>query len=173
MTPETPHLSEDEAQELVDGLLAPARAEPLAAHAAACRACRDVVESYRALCQALDTLPLAPLPADFTAGVLARVDAQERSRARERRAVVAVVGAALGALALAFVAAGARTWAPAAGHLADDLGAAARALRLGADVLPPVVTALRLPIAAACAAAAAPVLYALSRLTHSPRTEIA
>jgi len=172
VTPEIVHLTEEQAQELVDGLLAPREAEPLEAHLGACRSCHALVESYQALCQALDALPLPELPADFTAGVLERVDAQERVRARERRTALAVVAGTLGALAAALLAAGARTWAPAAGHLAGDLGATLRAVRLGADVLPPVVTALRLPIVLACAALSAPVLYALSRLT-SPRTEIA
>jgi anti-sigma factor RsiW len=173
VTPQTPHLTEEQAQELVDGLLAPFEAEPLAAHAAACSSCQARVEAYRSLCQALDTLPLPELPADFTDGVLDRVDAQERARARERRTAVAVVAGTLGALVAALAAAGARTWIPAAAHLVDDLGAAARAVRFGLDVLPPVVAALRIPIAVACAAFTAPVLYALSRLTTSPRTEIA
>jgi anti-sigma factor RsiW len=168
-----PHLTEDQAQDLVDGLLPHGEREPLTAHAAGCARCQALVDSYQALAEALDTLPLPELPADFTEGVLARVEAQERARARERRTVVAVVAAALVALVAVAAAAGTGIWAPAVGHLADDLVGAARAFRLGADVLPPVVAALRLPIAAACAAATAPVLYALSRLTHSPRTEIA
>lgn len=168
----TTHLTDAQAQDLVDGLVTAADAEALAAHVAGCPACEALVDSYQALCAALDALPLPELPDDFTRGVLARVDARERQRSRERRTAVAVVAGALAALAAAALAAGARTWVPAVTHFADDLGATARALKLGADVLPPVLAALRLPIAAAAAAIAVPVLYALSRLT-SPRTEIA
>ena len=57
---------------------------------------------------------------------------------------------------------------------AEIVAQAGRAVRLAAGVLPPVVSAVRLPLALACAAAVAPLLFALSRLmTPSPRTELA
>jgi anti-sigma factor RsiW len=171
MTTLTGHLTDAQAQRLLDGVLRPGEAAEVEAHAAGCAACAALVESYRALSQALDALPVPELPADFTAGVLERVERHDRIVARERRAAVAVVAGALAALAAALVVFGADAWVPAATRFADQLGQVAHALRLGAQVLPPLLGVLRLPIAAAAAALALPLVLALSRFIPSPRTE--
>jgi hypothetical protein len=55
----------------------------------------------------------------------------------------------------------------------SDLGAAGQALRIGVDVVGPIVTALRLQLALLCAGVALPVLFLLSRLMPSPSHEVA
>ena len=173
MIPANLHLTDDLAQLLVDGALPADEADEALAHVAACLECQATVETYRMLAGALDDLEVPEVPAFFTAGVLDRIATRERALARERRTAAAIFGAALAAIAVAAVFLGAGTWAPAASRLVEGLGEAGRTLRLGSDVLGPIVSALRLPIAALCAAAALPILFALSRLMPSPRTEIA
>ncbi|BDG06549.1 anti-sigma factor family protein [Anaeromyxobacter oryzae] len=173
MTTFTGHLTDAQAQRLVDGVLLETEAAEVEAHVAGCAACQAEVESYRLLGDALEGLEIPELPADFTVGVLERIETRERAVAHDRRAAAAIFGAALGGIVLAVVLLGAGTWAPEASRLVEGLGDAGRALRLSSDVLGPIVSALRIPIAAACAAAALPVLFALSRLMPSPRTEIA
>lgn len=173
MTTLTGHLTDAQAQRLMDGVLLAAEAAEVEAHAASCAACQALVESYQVLGDALGALEIPELPADFTAGVLARVDARERAVARERRFAVAICAGVLVALAVAVAAAGAGTWAPLASRVVSGLGAAGRVLRIGADVVTPVVAALRLQLALACAAVALPVLFLLSRLMPSPRAEVA
>ncbi len=171
MTRTPAHLTDARAQQLVDGVLPAADGAEAADHAASCPDCAALVESYRILSAALDALPLPDLPGNFTASVLARVEARERTVARERRAAVAVLAGIALALAAALLVGGNAAWVPTAARLADQLGAVTHALRLGAQVLPPVVSVLRLPIALACAALCLPLLLALSRLIPSPRTE--
>ncbi len=171
MTRTSAHRDDIRAQLLVDGALPPAEAAGAADHAATCPDCAALVESYRALSVALEALPVPDLPADFTAGVLQRVDARERALSRERRTAVAVLIGIAVALAAALLVGGNAAWVPTAARLADQAGALAHTLRLGAEVLPPVLGILRLPIAVACAVLCLPVLLALSRLIPSPRTE--
>jgi anti-sigma factor RsiW len=173
MTTFTGHLTDAQAQRLVDGALLEAEASEVRAHAGACLECQGLVESYRILGAALDDLALPPLPADFTESVIARIDAEELAVRRERRDAFAIFGGVLAALVAVAALAGAGTWAPAASRLVAELGAAGRALRIGAEVLPPVVAALRIHIALLCLVVVLPVLFALSRLMPSPRTEIA
>ncbi len=166
------HLTDERAQRLVDGVLSAAEAAGATDHAASCPDCAALLESYRALSLALDALPGPDLPEDFTAAVLQRVEERERALSRERRTAVAVLGAIVAALAVALLVGGNAAWVPTAARLADQLGDLTQTLRLGAQVLPPVVSVLRLPIAAACAALCLPLLLALSRLIPSPRTEV-
>lgn len=173
MTTFTGHLTDAQAQRLMDGVLLDAEAAEVEAHAASCAACQALVESYRELGDALAALEIPELPADFTAGVLARIDVRARTVARERRFAAAVCAGVLVALAAAVVLAGAGTWAPAASRLVSGLGAAGRALQLGADVVTPIVSALRLQLALLCAGVALPVLFLLSRLMPAPRPEVA
>ncbi|HVO19526.1 MAG TPA: zf-HC2 domain-containing protein [Anaeromyxobacter sp.] len=167
----TGHLTDAQAQRLLDGALLPAEAVEVEAHAAGCEACAVLVDSYRELALSLDALPAPELPADFTAGVLERVARRERTVARERRAAAAVVVGALLALAVAVIAGGGAAWIPAATRFADQLGDVAHALRLGAEVLPSLWGVLRLPVAVTSAALCIPLLLALSRFIPSPRTE--
>lgn len=172
MSPARTHLTDELAQRWLDGALPAGEAAEVAEHASACPDCAALVESYRALSLALDALPGPELPDDFTAGVLTRVEARERTLSRERRAALAVLGGIAVALAAALIIGGNGAWVPNAARLAEQLGSVAHTLRLGAQVLPPVVSTLRLPIAALCAALCLPLAFALSRLTLSPRTEV-
>lgn len=173
MTTFSGHLTDAQAQRLLDGALLAAEATEVEAHAAGCAECQALVESYAALGDALGALPSPELPADFTQGVLARIDDREMALVRERRFAAAICAAVLVALSAAVVLAGAGTWAPLARRLVGELGAAGQALRIGADVAAPILSALRLQIALLAAAVALPVLFLLSRLIPSPRTEIA
>jgi anti-sigma factor RsiW len=160
------HLDDQRAQQLLDGLLPGPAAAEAGQHLAGCQDCRLLVDSYRALAEALDGLEPAAPPADFTEGVLARIDERERNAARERRAALAVLAGAAGIAAVLLAAAGgASAWAPVLSRAGDLLGAAATGISVAADVLTPVVGALRLQIAAASAAAAVPLLVALHRLS--------
>ena len=165
------HLTDAQAQRLLDGVLLPAEAAEVEAHAAGCEACAELVDSYRELALSLDALPAPELPADFTAGVLERVARHERIVGRERRAAAALVAGSLLALAAALIAGGGGAWIPAATRFADQIGEVAHALRLGSQVLPPLWGALRVPVAATSAALCIPLLLALSRFIPSPRTE--
>jgi anti-sigma factor RsiW len=165
------HLTDAQAQRLLDGLLRDGEAGEVAAHLDACPDCAALVESYQALSLALEQLPSPELPADFTAGVLERVEVAERAAARERRAAAAVLAAAAAGLAAALVLGGIGGWLPSASRLADQLGALSHALQLGAQVLPPLLGAIRLPLAALATLLAFPLLFALSRFIPSPRTE--
>ncbi len=171
MNPTGPHLSDTLAQQWVDGVLAAEDAARAAEHAASCADCAALAESYRALSLALDALPGPEVPDGFTAAVLSRVDERERAASRERRTAVAVLLAIALALAGALAVGGNGAWVPNAARLAEQLGALSGTVRIGAQVLTPVVTALRLPIAALCAVLALPLVFALSRLTLSSRTE--
>ena len=171
MNPTGSHLTDSLAQQWVDGVLPGPDAARATKHAAACPDCAALAESYRALSQALGALPGPEVPDDFTAGVLMRVEARERSTSRERRTAAVVLGAIAAALAGALVVGGNGLWVPSAARLAEHLGTLTGAVRLGEVVLAPLVATLRLPIAALCVALSVPVLFALSRLTLSSRTE--
>jgi len=167
MTTFTGHLTDAQAQRLLDGAIDPARDADVQRHAATCASCQALVESYRALAAALEDLDpaaAAPLPEGFTAEVMARIDARERMVARERRLALAILGGALAAAAAIFAVAGAGAWAPTVARWVDGLGEAARALRIGSGFVPTLVSAFRVQILVAAAIAAAPILLALSRL---------
>ena len=172
MTHLSRHLTDDQAQGLLDDLLGDAEKAEVAAHADACPACSGLVESYRSLCHSLEDLATAPeLPVDFTASVLERVERVERAAARERRAAVAVAAGAFLALIAVTLAGGFHGWIPATAHFADQIGVLAQALRLGAQVLPILASALRLPLAVGTILLAVPLFFALSRFLPSLRTE--
>jgi anti-sigma factor RsiW len=171
VTTSSGHLTDGQAQRLLDEALRAGEASEVNAHAAACRRCAALVDSFRELSRALDRLPGPDLPDDFTAGVLQRVDRRERIAARERRTAVAVLGAALAAMLLAVLLGGNGAWGPTATRLAEQFGAASHALQVWVEVLPPVLGALRVPIAGVCAVLALAFFVALSRFIPSPRTE--
>ena len=107
------HLTDAEAQLLLeDALDAPVRRR-VELHLAGCPDCQATVLSFEALAASLSAMPLAEPPPDFTAGVMARVDHLERSRAADRRAAAAVLGVASLLLAAAVLAAGPAGWASA------------------------------------------------------------
>jgi anti-sigma factor RsiW len=172
MTTFTGHLTDAQAQRLVDGALLDAERTLVLEHQAACPECQALAASYRALSDALDGLELPELAPDFTETVLARIDRRERAAARERRVAAAIMVAGTCALVAAFgLSVG--QWGDAIVRGLDLLAGAARALRLSAEVATPVVSALRLHIGLACAVLAVPLLVALSRLMPAPATETA
>ena len=160
----TVHLTDERAQSLVDGLLpASVRAE-CQAHLDDCEACRVLVDSYVALGEALDQLD-APLPApDFTDAVMQRIEEREAARAWERKLAFGIFGAAALTACAIFAFLGVNAWAPAFSRAFDALGRLATAVSIGANVAAPVLNALRLQIALACAAVGLPLLFVLSRL---------
>jgi anti-sigma factor RsiW len=173
MTTQLGHLTDAQAQRLVDGALPEAEAPAVERHLAGCAACQATVETYRMLAEALEDLEVPPLPDGFTDAVLARIDVRERSAARERRHAVAIlVGVAL-ATAAAFAAAGASAWAPVLSTAVEVLGGALHAVRIGSDFVPKIVSALRPQIILAAGVLALPLLLALSRLMPAPRAETA
>jgi anti-sigma factor RsiW len=173
MTTVSGHLTDALAQRFVDGILPAAEEAEVSRHAAGCVECQAMIESYRMLTSALEDLELPALPADFTQGVLARIDAQERAAARERRYALGILAAVVGATAAVFVVLGAGAWAPVLSSVADHLGGAARVLKIGAGFVPAVVSALKLQIILVVAAFALPLLIALARLMPAARTEVA
>jgi anti-sigma factor RsiW len=173
MTTRDPHLTDAQAQRLVDGTLPPAEAPEVERHAAACLECRATVEAYRMLSAALEDLEVPPLPDDFTEGVLSRIDLHARQARRERRHAVAIFAVVVLASAAAFVAAGASAWAPVVSSAAERFGGAAHAFRIGAEFVPQVFGALRLQIVVAAAVLALPLLLAMARLMPSARAETA
>lgn len=173
MTTLTGHLTDAQAQRLVDGALAEAEAPEIQRHVAGCLECQATVETYRMLAGALEGLEVPPLPADFTDGVLARIDLQERRVARERRHAVAIFVGVVAATAVAFGVAGASAWAPVVSSGADLLGDAVHALRIAGDFVPRVLSVLRLQIILATAVLALPLLLAIARLMPTTRAETA
>ncbi|HEY6100340.1 MAG TPA: anti-sigma factor [Anaeromyxobacter sp.] len=177
MTTFSGHLTDAQAQRLLDGALEPSRDGGVESHLAGCAECQALVESYRALCEALGGLDaeLPPLPDDFTAAVLAGIDLRERAVARDRRLAFGILAGVLAAAVAVFAVAGAGAWAPTLSGWADGLGSTARAVRIGAGFVPTVVHALRLQILLAAAAVALPLLIAFARLmpAPAPRTETA
>jgi anti-sigma factor RsiW len=161
------HLTDELAQSLVDGLLPAGARAQCEAHVDACAECRLLVDSYVALAGALDDLAAPLPPPDFTDVVMQRIDARERARAWERKLAFGILGAAACAAFLIFALLGASAWAPMVSRVSDALGGAVRAAWVGADVVAPLVRALRIQIALGCAALGLPLLLALSRLVPS------
>ncbi|WP_242340618.1 MULTISPECIES: anti-sigma factor [Anaeromyxobacter] len=169
------HLTDAQAQRMVDGALLEPETASVERHVAECPECQAAVESYRMLAIALEDLEVPPLPADFTVGVLARIDAAERAAARERRWALGILAGVALATIVAFVAAGARAWAPSVSGVAERLGDVALAVRVGAGFLPALVGVFRLQIILVAAVVAIPLLVALARLMPAPeaRAEVA
>ncbi len=168
----TPHLDDDRAQRLVDGLVTGPERDGCEAHLSACDDCALLVESYRALAGALAGLEAPLPPRDFTASVMARVDELELHRARERRLAGGILGAAIALAMIFFALAGASAWAPVLSRASDLAGSAAAAAALAVEVLGPVVRALRLQIGLACSALVLLFALALSQLVPG-RAELA
>ena len=171
MTTFTGHLTDAQAQRLLDGLLDAAADAGVEAHARGCPHCAALVDSYRLLGEAVDDLALPELPADFTASVLERIEVVEAAVARERRLALLVLAGVLLVAGGALAAAGAGGLATTVGGWADGLAEATRALRFSRGVVPGVLAAMRLPLLVGAAACAVPLLLALSRLMPVHRTE--
>jgi anti-sigma factor RsiW len=162
------HLTEDEAQLHLEGALDETVQRQVDAHLAGCPGCQALVRSFEALSEALSELPAAEPPVDFTAGVMARIEAADATRAAERKLTLGVFGVVAVALATVLALAGQAAWAPALSAASSRAVQALQAFRISADVLAPVVSALRIQIIVAAAALGIPLLLALSRLV-SPR----
>ncbi|HTP52083.1 MAG TPA: anti-sigma factor [Anaeromyxobacteraceae bacterium] len=160
----TRHLSEEEAQRLLEGALPGEERSGVSDHLASCAGCQALVSSFQALEDALSLLPAAEPPPDFTAGVLALIDLRERSARRERRVALGVLGAVAAALAATVALAGQAAWAPALSEASASLVQGVEAARISRQVLSPLLGALRAEIVLGCAALGLPLLLGLSRL---------
>ena len=160
----TSHLTDELAQAYVDRALSDSERARSAEHLAACQDCGLLVESYRALAVALDGLDAPAAPVGFTADVMERIALSERQGAFDRRLALGILGVATCLALILFALAGGASWAPALSGAADAVARLAGAASLAVDVAGPLLRALRLQIALACAARALPLLFALSRL---------
>ncbi len=167
------HLDDERAQLFVEGMLPAPEAALAEQHLAGCPGCRVLVESHRALAEALSGLEAPEPPAGFTAAVLARVERRQRLLAWERGLGVAILASAAAAAGALFAGAGQSAWADAVSGALRSLGGVATALRIGGEVAGPVVSALRPQIIAGCAAVALPLFFLLARLTPARRSESA
>jgi anti-sigma factor RsiW len=165
MTTSTCHLTDELAQRYVDGVATEAEAARCAEHLAGCDDCGLLVESYRALGDALAGLDGPEPEPNFTAAVMARIDGAERAAARSRRFASAVVAAAAILLVAVLGVAGAGVSAPALSGVTVALGDAFHAASVALDVAAPLLRALRLQIVVACLALGIPLLLALRRLS--------
>jgi anti-sigma factor RsiW len=171
MTTVSGHLTEAQAQRLLDGMLDATTDTGVEAHVACCQECCALVDSFSALGNALGDLPVPELPADFTARVMCCIEDAERAAARERRWAFGVAAAVLAMAAVSLGAAGASGLGHAVSTVSDQLDLAAQAIRVGAGVLPGLFSALRLQLLLATSALALPIIYGLSRLMPAARTE--
>jgi anti-sigma factor RsiW len=171
MTTVSGHLTEAQAQRLLEHALVPVADAGAEEHAASCAECGALVDSFRALDEALDGLTVPELPSDFTAQVMARIDVAERTAARERRWAFGIAAAVLLVAGASLAAAGATGLGNAVSAISDRLDVAVRAARLGVGVLPGLFSALRLQLLLATTACALPLLFGLSRLMPAARTE--
>jgi len=171
MTTVRGHLTEAQAQRLLEQSLDHSTDAGVTEHAAACAECGALVESFRALDDALDGLTVPELPADFTAQVMARIDVVERAAARERRWAFGIAAAVILVAGVSLAGAGATGLGNAVSTVSERLDLAARAIRVGAGVLPGLLSALRLQLLLATTALSLPIFYGLSRLMPSARAE--
>ena len=171
MTTISGHLTEAQAQRLLDGALDPATDAGAEAHVACCTECCALVDSFAALGDALGDLSTPELPADFTARVMCCIDDAERAAARERRWAFGVAAAVLAMAIASLAAAGASGLGHAVSTASEQLDLATRAVRVGAGVLPGLFSALRLQLLLATSALALPIIYGLSRLMPAAHTE--
>jgi anti-sigma factor RsiW len=171
MTTVSGHLSEAQAQRLLEQALDPRTDDGVTEHAAACAECGALVESFRALDEALAGLTVPGLPADFTRQVMARIDDAERAAARERRWALSLAAAVLLVAGLSLAGAGATGLGNFVSAASERLDLAARAVRLGAGVLPGLLSALRVQLLLATAFLSLPIFYGLARLMPAARTE--
>ncbi len=119
-----------------------------AAHLEACAACRELVDGYRELAQALGDLQLPPAPG-LAAGVLARIEARREAR------VLLLLGGVLLAAGLWGAALLLRFWAPAPVDGVALLAEAAALARV-AGSLAPALLPLQALVALGCVAIAVP-----------------
>jgi anti-sigma factor RsiW len=149
------HLTDMQLQRLADGTLRGPEGMAAHEHCDSCKGCGSEMQIYAALCGQLSALADPPPPPDFTASVLARVQAQEYALAARRDTLLAAVPAVMLAM-VAIVGAG---MSIPVGTLLDGLNIA----RTVFGVLTPVFEAVRLPLGIGAFFFLAVVLTALSR----------
>jgi len=159
------HLTDIQLQGLADGTLRGPEGLAAREHCDACAACGGELASLSALVARLSALEDPPAPPDFTASVLARVEAREAQLATRRHTLLA----AIPALALALVAV---VGFGLSLHL-DKLLDGVAALRTVLGVLGPVFAATRLPLGVGSFLFLAVVLAALSRTLRPAPARIA
>lgn len=158
------HLTEDEVQDRIYGLLSREDSARAAEHLAGCAECRALEASFEALGEGLARLPCVEPPPDFTAGVMARIGEREKALSRERRLAAVLLAALAAALGAGAALAGPSAFAAAVSEASASLAGALRVARLSGAVLTPVLDTLRLEIGFACAALGLPLFLGLSRL---------
>src|SRR5437868_5876117 len=96
------HLDDAQIQGLADGTLRGPEGMSAREHCDACELCGPELAVYSRLAQRLSLLEDPPVPADFTAQVLAAVDARALAQEQRRHTLFAAIPAALLALAAIF-----------------------------------------------------------------------
>lgn len=153
------HLDDSALQSLADGTLRGPQGFEAHEHCDACAECAASLSAWSALTTQLSALHDPEVPADFTATVLAAVDARERQLAQRRHTWLAALPAA--ALALFAVVGWMLSAAPAA-HV-DGLVEGVTVFRHVFGALVPVFDVARLPLGLAAFALTAAILFVLVR----------
>lgn len=153
------HLDESVLQGLADGTLRGPDGMAAQAHCDGCPGCGDALAGWTALNAQLFALHDPAVPEDFTAQVLAAVDAREALLAQRRHTWLAALPAA--ALAIFAIVGWMLSAAPAA-HV-DRLVEGVTVVRHVAAALVPVFDAARLPLGLSALALTAAILFLLLR----------
>ena len=145
------HLDEARLQQLAEGTLRGPNGLAARAHCDACQECQAELDGYTALARALDGMQDPAPPEDFTLQVLLAVDSRESQLEARRHIKLAAIPAALVAV-VAVVG-----WAFSAGPVQrlDELLRGVTILRGLFEVVSPVVSAARVPLAIAAFLSAA------------------
>ena len=153
------HLDDAALQSLADGTLRGPQGFAAHEHCDACAECAATLAAYAALSTQLSALRDPPVPEDFTACVLAAVDARAAQVAQRRHTWLAALPAA--ALALFAIAGWTLSAAPAA--RVDGLVEGVTVVRHVFGALVPVFDAARLPLGLAALFLTAAILFVLLR----------
>ena len=159
------HLTDNQLQSLADGTLRGPEGLSAREHCEGCEQCGAELSLYSALTTRLSALNDPEVPADFTATVLAAVEAREAQLVTRRHTVLAAIPAfALALFAIVGWALNAQV-----NHLIDGVSAA----RTVWVALRPVFEAVRLPLGIGAFVFLAVVLTALSRTPKPAYARIA
>ncbi len=153
------HLDDSALQSLADGTMRGPQRFAAHEHCDACAECAAILAGYAALTTKLSALHDPEVPADFTATVLAAVDARELQLTQRRHTWLAAFSAV--SLALFAVVGWMLSAAPAA-HV-DGLVEGVTVVRHVYGALVPVFGAARLPLGLAAFALTAAILFVLLR----------
>lgn len=159
------HLTDSQLQGVADGTLRGPEGLAAREHCEKCGLCSSELQIYSAMCTQLSTLKDPPAPADFTAAVLARVQAHELRLATRRDTLIAAVPAC----ALALVAIVGAAMSIPVGALLEALNVA----RTVVGVVTPVFEAVQLPLGIGAFVFLAVILTALSRTLRPVQARIA